>query len=242
MVDNASDNQDIFFDTLKQKYDDNDNIVYLRSRKNTGYARGNNIGIHYAKYVLKVDFVCVVNPDVTITQNDFIEKCISLYNQYEYSVLGPALLGGYGDNALCYLWKILDKRRIYWVKKLNLKRFNFIKKFKNKYRSIKNNGQVIDEHKTRDSVIYNNLKSIEAVYLDKNMNVTLLGCCLIFSPRFLDEFTGLCNKTFMYGEEYILTCICFKLGYKMLYSNKIKIKHENGKSVQTVREDANKGR
>jgi GT2 family glycosyltransferase len=241
VVDNASNNQDVFFDTLKQKYAGDDSIVYLRSRKNTGYARGNNMGIHYAKNVLKADFVCVLNPDVTITQDDFVDRCISLYNQHEYAVLGVGLSGGYRDNAWCYLRKILERKRIYIVKKFDLKRFNFIKKLKKKYRSRTCDVQIVDERKKKNSVSWNDIKRMGTVYLDRTMHVTLVGCCLVFSPTFFHDFTGFCNKTFMYGEEYILASICFGLDYRMLYSNEIKIQHENGKSVQTVIEDTGKG-
>lgn len=243
VVDNASDNQDVFFDTLKRKYGGDDSIVCLRSRKNTGYARGNNMGIHYAKNVLKADFVCVVNPDVTIEQNDFIEKCISLYNKYDYAVLGPTPLAGDNKEKLsCYFHNLYGDLRTYLAKKYNLKRFNIKKKMMNhkKQTQPENSGQSKPAPMSEVDRVYSEVVSKGTCILEKNMCVSLCGYCLVFSPTFLKKSGGFCRKTFLYGEEDLLACACHALGYRLLYSSEIEALHEGSKSMKSVEADDEK--
>lgn len=241
VVDNASDNQDVFFDTLKRKYGGDDSIVCLRSRKNTGYARGNNMGIHYAENVLKADFVCVVNPDVTIEQNDFIEKCISLYNKYDYAVLGPRLLwSGYRNELSCYIHNFFGDLRTYLAKKFNLKRFNIKKKMMNHKKQTEESVQSKPASRSEADKVFYDVKGKGTCILDETMCVSLVGCCLVFSPTFLENFGGLCRKTFLYGEEDLLACACHALGYRLLYSSEIKAMHEGGKSLKSVETDDEK--
>ena len=56
VVDN--DSRDGAIDKLKKQFKD---VHYIRNDKNDGYARGNNIGIKYAKNTLKANFVVILN-------------------------------------------------------------------------------------------------------------------------------------------------------------------------------------
>lgn len=239
VVDNASDNQKEFFETLKRAFRSEDNIVYLRSEKNLGYARGNNIGIDYAKRVLKADFVCVINPDVLVRQADFIDKCIKLYEKYNYAVMGPGIishgkdsnpLGGYRESVGYWIYAYFEDYRIYFIKKLNLNKFNI---FKRKRTDIQVNVGIEKHINIKDQV--------ETYILDRKMKVMLSGACLIFSPKFLDGFRGFCEKTFLYGEENILACVCFHLGYDLLYTSEVVTMHEGSKSLINI-EKSEKGR
>lgn len=236
VVDNDSDNQEKFFAYLKKAFQGANNIIYLKSFKNLGYAQGNNIGIDYAKCKLKADFVCVINPDVNIKSRDFIEKSIDLYREYKYTVLGPRIvkqgkdsnpLMGYNESVLHCLYSWIENYRIYFIKKYNLKKYNVIKK--------KQTGKQTDlKGKSEIQGIFEE----ETFLLHKDMKAQLSGACLIFSPIFLKEFNGFCKDTFLYCEECIVAFICYNLGYDLLYSSALITEHEGGKSLINIEDDS----
>ncbi len=96
IVDNDSDEGQI--EQIQEHFQYTNCVRYIRTGKNYGYAKGNNIGIYYAKYILKADYVCVCNPDLTVADSRFIEKCIDSYNKDQCAVIGPNVMecgGGY---------------------------------------------------------------------------------------------------------------------------------------------------
>ena len=52
--------------------------------KNQGFAKGNNAGCKYAIKKYKPDFICVINNDTIIEQNNFIEEIINCYKETKY--------------------------------------------------------------------------------------------------------------------------------------------------------------
>lgn len=229
IVDNDSKNQEYFFKTVKNRFEECKNISYLKAEINGGYAKGNNIGIHYAKYVLKSDFVCVINPDAVVVTPDFIEKAIKAYVEYGYALCGPRImhgntngnpLGGYSESKTFVAYRLWEDYRIYYIKKWNLGRFNLIKKFKNKENMTST--VIKEECSKRDTKLLNPL--------DKEC---LSGASIIFSPIFLDKYEGFCNKTFLYCEESILAYACYNLSLKLLYCDEIEVRHVGGCSTGT---------
>lgn len=237
VVDNDSNDQDNFFSKIKEVFPAEQNIVLLKSKYNAGYAKGNNIGIDYAKKKLKSDFICVINPDVVILSEDFIEKSINLYKKYGYALLGPAIishginsnpLGGYHESVSRCIYSFLENIRIYYTKILKLNRFNPFKK---------NNSSVyVDANISHTD--YNDKE--ETYFLNKNRKKQLSGACLIFSPLFLKEFSGFCKDTFLYCEESILAFVLYNLGYKLMYSSQVKTSHKGGASLMGAEDDADR--
>lgn len=230
IVDNNSQDTDEFFKMSMEKLKGYKNICFLKSDVNGGYAKGNNIGIYYAKYVLKSDFVCVINPDAVVVNQDFIEKTIELYDRYQYAVCGPAIIQngeninpllGYDESVLRLFFSVLNDYRIYFTKKYRLKRFAFYKK---------NNSNMKVRTKSSSGEKRVKINENRNVILLKNGRGVLSGACVIFSPLFLNNYDGFYNGTFLYCEEYILACACFNIGLKMLYSDEIIVEHEGGMS------------
>lgn len=238
IVDNASKDQTTFLKEVSNHCQNMRNIHILKSNENCGYACGNNIGIDFARKVIKSDYICVVNPDAEIKSEDFIEKSIELYHEYNYAICGPKIvkdgincnpIGGYKESILFHIYHLLENYRIVLVKKCKLGRFNFIKKLFSKYKNSKEmNGS---ETCVKDD------GDIEML-LNKSMEKQLSGACLIFSPTFLKAFSGFCDKTFLYCEETILTAVCFNMGYKILYSSQLEVFHESEKSFENTISDS----
>lgn len=230
LVDNQSEDSEQFFQEAFHELREYDNIVYLRSHENVGYARGNNIGIFYAKKVLKSDYVCVINPDTLIIEKDFVQKAIELYKKYKYAVCGPQIihngkncnpLGGYKESKWFVFSHLVEDYRIYFVKKFNLAKVNIFKKLTN-VRTKQYDTEIVKEKPESNRI------------LKKEDGEQLSGACLVFSPDFLCRYNGFYHGTFLYCEETILTYACYQLGLKQLYAHEIKVEHKGGVSVKQV--------
>jgi len=57
-----------------------------------GFAKGNNIGFNYAKYLLKSDFIALLNNDTYIKQPEFISLIIAKYDKFKFDVIGPDVI------------------------------------------------------------------------------------------------------------------------------------------------------
>lgn len=79
VVDNASDNGSYGF--IKKAFKQNKEIHVIKSHKNLGYARGNNLGITYARQKLCAEFVLVVNNDIVFTDREYILKMMGEYKK-----------------------------------------------------------------------------------------------------------------------------------------------------------------
>lgn len=66
IVDNGSSNDS--FQILSGKFIGNKEVTVLRTHRNYGFAKGNNIGIRYAKMVLKAEYVMLLNSDIVIME------------------------------------------------------------------------------------------------------------------------------------------------------------------------------
>ena len=165
VVDN--DSKDGAIEKLRKQFE---NAHYIINDKNDGYARGNNIGIKYAKNVLNANFVVIINSDVIIKDKQFGEKIITIYKKEEFYVMGPQVIGVYDkknqspisncdDQNINKLLMVNDLHYLAW--KLNA--IKLIRKLR-----APNNGDYVK----RD--IINKYECI------------CHGCCLIFSPLFFE--------------------------------------------------------
>lgn len=86
IVDNGSKNNS--YKVLRDKYSKENKIKVISSGENLGYAKGNNVGITYARKFLHADFVLVANNDTIFIDKNYIE---GLLNEYRP---GVGVLGG----------------------------------------------------------------------------------------------------------------------------------------------------
>ncbi len=215
IVDNGSSNNS--FDLLKEKYDDEVNVILIHSNENLGFAKGNNIGFNYAKTICKADFIVLLNNDTVIEQKDFNEVLVKKYEQYQYDVLGPDIvtLDGCHQNPGREIEWTKTKLFIFRLKKqIQFFLANFV--FMDKYLRINENGY-----------------SRELINRDV-VDVTLHGACLVFSFKYISRFDGLYDGTFLYMEEDILRLRAKYYGYLMVYSPELSIKHKEDIATNMV--------
>lgn len=86
IVDNGSYNDSYI--NLNKRYKKNKKIKIISNNKNEGFAKGNNIGIDYARKKLNADYVLVVNNDTIFIDKDYIKNLLEKYRS------GIGVIGG----------------------------------------------------------------------------------------------------------------------------------------------------
>lgn len=64
VVDNGSNNNSE--NQLKEFFKDNEDVIIIKSEKNLGFSKGNNLGIKFARKSYEFEFLCVLNNDTLI--------------------------------------------------------------------------------------------------------------------------------------------------------------------------------
>ncbi len=100
IVDNGSANDSCV--ELHSKIKKMRDVCLIRAKKNVGYARGNNIGIDYARKRLGAEFVLVINNDTIFIQSDYIERLLASYRK-NVAVIGSKILLKDGIQLPCYV-------------------------------------------------------------------------------------------------------------------------------------------
>lgn len=206
IVDNGSPNSS--FNDLNNKFKEYENIIFIKSDENLGFAKGNNLGFMYAKNNLKADFIIMANNDTMISQENFLQQINILYKKYNFAVLGPDILTADGIHQNPFLtckWTI---------NKLKLTRFK--QRIKYCLTLLYLDKLLLKKHEIeRKKVISYDI-----------VGASLHGACLIFSKNYIDIFDGLCDKTFLYMEEEILQLYLEQYKLISVYSPTLMIYHK----------------
>lgn len=196
------------------------NIDFIVSDRNLGFANGNNLGCEYAIKTYSPEFLCVINSDTIIEQNNFEIKIEELYNKFNFDVLGPKILPENLDSCNpFYAYENYDE--------IN----NAIKKAK------------------RDKLIYSIplirslydvVKSIKASIIkraplqngkEELLGVPLHGCALVFSKKYYNKYKKVFyDGTFMFHEEEFLTYRMRRDNLCFVYSPELEIVHNEGRA------------
>lgn len=232
VVDNNSSNQSGI--ELQKMYASNDNVKVILNSNNLGFAKGNNVGYSYAKNELDAEFIITINNDTIIDQKNFIELLINIFNENNYYVLGPDIIGvndKYHQNPLDArgvnleeVKKLLTSMTIQYYKFMFLgltHTFGVIKKLRN-----------LLSRKETTHILYSYAN--ENYKIPQN-DVKLHGACLVLSPLYVKHFDyAFLPLTYMYMEEDILYYICKKNNFKMLYDPKVYIYHKENASTDIL--------
>lgn len=216
IVDNASVNNSGI--ELKELYKNNSKIHVILNEKNLGFTGGNNIGFKYAKD-LNCNFICMMNNDTYLIQDDFFKQIEMEYNNSHCAVIGPEIHLLNGAIELVNK-KLISKeellQQIKRCKKSLIKNYLFIESLDLTLRKyIK---KVIGYKKDNNYRLNNPIEK-------RQEDVVLHGCCLIFTPIYIDKFDGLNHKTFLYKEEELLYVRLKQNNMLPVYNPDIKIFH-----------------
>ena len=194
----------------------------VRLDKNYGFAKANNRGIEYAKKKYNSKFYIVINNDVFINQANFLELIEKDYNDYNFDMLGTYIDSPTGESVNpfpAFKTKESVENEIIRCKKL-------IKIYDNKFLTSLLNTYLNVKHLFKKPIKPVNGKKTE-------MNVSLHGCCIIFSDKYVKKYTyPFYNETFLFHEEEFLYNRVVKDNLISMYDPKIKIFHKEGSSVK----------
>ena len=204
---------------LSEEYKDTA-IKVICLGENMGFAKGNNVGIHYLREKTDVEFIVVQNNDTEILQDSYERQIVEEYERSKFALLGPKVITKDGTISTNPIEDIIDSKRKAAV--LVIKRC--VKLFLN---TIHLNWFLND---VGTGVIPNTGISHEV----RQEGVMLHGCCLIFSPSFFSCFDGLYDRTFLYAEENILYLQLKKANLKTVYLPSLEILHLEDSATNSI--------
>jgi len=215
LVDNGSKNGKL--KTLEPEFAGQERIHFLYSDMNLGFANGNNLGFRYAKKELQAELIVLANNDLVFEQDDFVEKLLDRCEQTGFDVAGPKILSlvdGKNQNPVAVQYHSLQdlNKRI----------------FKDSVLSFLCNFDL----DRRVQKIF--AKEIQEVAYQPGMDFQIHGACMFFANAFVERYDGLCDKTFMYGEENILKYMVVRDGLKLEYLDDVTVYHKEGSSTGVI--------
>lgn len=217
IVDNASPNGTGA--ELAQKFASDPYVDVILNPDNSGFARGNNLGVRYVADELDADFVCVLNNDVEIQQHGFIEGIERIYEEHPFDLLGPDILSVF--SGIHQSPKSLHAVNLEGVRKKR----SFVRRSQNPVLLLLSSGEKnspaiwrIAQRRNRAKQNIDSAKAMESVVLH--------GSCVIFSRRYIDRHPEpFYPKTFMYYEMEILDWLCRRENCVVRYDPSISMLH-----------------
>lgn len=214
IVDNGSKNKSK--ERLHACFDNNSDIYIIESEKNLGFAKGNNLGIRYARNILKADYVFVVNSDI-LTSKTLYSEIIEI-NYSGVGVISPSVIKKNGEKQLpaintdnIELTIKNTKKQIEIAVLLNLPIISSIYRC---YKKIKSNEELAEPQ--------------------ENKQYAIQGCSYFLTPLFFKYYNELYPETFLYWEEIDLAYYLDKVGLKAIIVNTSPVIHLDGKSVEKL--------
>lgn len=237
VVENGSSNES--WDELSRLYG-NTSIHLIKSDKNLGFARGNNLGIRYATDKLNCKFVLVVNNDTIFNDSNLLTNLMEATGE-GIAVIGPRIISADGQeqnptNIVVSKEAIEEEYRICNSFRHKFNQSKFGKKLINNKTYIKVKDylkKVIkgSETTTNTSSIHENCQSVDLV---------LHGSCMMLTEEYFKYYPELFPETFLYFEENILTLLTRKVGLKKKFINNCYIYHKEDQSSQMSFNNLNK--
>ena len=233
IVDNCSPNNS--GNELSEYYKNHQNIKLILNKNNSGFSAGNNVGIDYARDVLKSKFVAVCNNDIIIQDKQIYAHISNDYKKYNFAVLGPRIYqpddknGTHNPvNSEPYSYRETKKALI------NFRILSFLSYF--------NLDQVLLNKKNENKIVKNTTCTSNDFYEKIHMNVFLHGSFFVLSPLYLEKCKRLNEYTFMFNEELVLFKQIVELNLCTIYDPEIVIFHDHMTSSNSISKSHSRNR
>lgn len=248
IVDNGSQNGSV--EQLREHFDDEPRVHVIAADENLGFAKGNNLGIRYAREQFDSDFIVAANSDI-LFEEEICERLAGIYDRRPYAILGGDIV----DATRTQHFNPVARERRYtlnymrkqvlvsWAKAVM---FRLIKVLHLKGAvaghygvSVQDGGMGEGEEGKKAATREVDGKAVAADDREEEEmeGVLLHGCCLVFSRDFFAEFEGFWEGTFLYAEEEILYYLAKKKGLRVLYSPKVTCMHKEAVTTNTLYRD-----
>lgn len=203
LVDNGSTNASCHY--LQEKYGNNKKISILKTGKNYGFAKGNNIGISYARKKLGAEYVMLLNSDIIINDNTYLRKMVGADS------LGVGVIGS----------RILEPNN-----KTIKMMYRYVTFPASIYQYLTLLAEYLD-HPLYHLLWKNKLKKYKGTHI-------LKGCDLLLTPAYFQCYKDLDPRTFLYCEEELLYLRCRKAGLKEKLITNTYLYHKDGQSTKIL--------
>ena len=201
VVDNGSKNGSL--EAFREKYQKQEFVFIIETRKNIGFAKGNNLGIRYARKKLGAQYIFVVNNDTIFTDPQYFDRLLAhcgpktgIIRSNIRLTDGSIFQEGWLD--LCYPW-VLRKYLDYFFIVHGMEKYN-------------------------GKIPHNRNKALKTKILS--------GCALLFTPEFFRHYKGFYPRTFLYCEEAILCLMCERYGLEQVKVEDTEIYHKEDQSSE----------
>ena len=224
IVDNFS--TDDSLEKLKNQYHNTD-IILLSSKRNLGFANGNNLGILYARERLNISNIFLVNSDILFLDKNLITTLMNNIDN-NVAVIGPEIFNI--NNEPAYLSRLdlvsyKNQKKDYLSRSIYLKIRNQKLLYK-LYKLLKKN------RKAYIAPIYKGCSYRNEEVSD---SMWIPGCAFLLTENYFKNYKMLYPYTFMYYEESILAYLCKKKNLKLKYIKSVHLLHKDGKSTETIK-------
>lgn len=203
IVDNASSNESYGY--LKKAYRNHMLVSVIKAKKNYGFAKGNNIGIHYAREKLGAEYIMLLNNDTVLDDPLYLKKMIAS-DELKVGVIGSKIRQSKNRNM----------KKIYRYVRFPATLVYYLKLFCKKMR-------------------FNGIQQIfECKLMEYQGDYILHGCVLLLTPAYFQNYDDLDARTFLYCEEELLYIRCLRAGLQEKLVNEISIFHKGGQSSEIL--------
>lgn len=178
-------------------------LTCLFPEENLGYAKGNNLGLQYLREICKCEYCFVVNPDVYFIE-DVINSIIDAFeNNPDYAIITSARIDPLAEKPqLQYMTRVYDTFNLQFLSYFNLARHYYLLKKYGVYTYDTRKSDLID------------IAVAPGSFFGIRMNAFPDG-------KVLDE------RTFLYGEEDLLSMKCKKMGLKIGFLSNVIYEHRH---------------
>lgn len=214
IVDNNSKNESV--ERITEEFGDINNVTIINNEENIGFARGNNVGISYARENLNCDFVFVLNNDTVINDKMLCENLIKKYYK-GVGVINPMCCNTDGSLQIPY-GKYKLSLVVGTIRVLIYIVWSFIRNTLGLNMSITKKLNL----------------NLEDGYIEQYKYV-IQGPAYILTPDFFENYKILFPKTFLYCEELMLAWYIHKANLKTIVISDAKLIHKECGSTQNFK-------
>ncbi|MCT4403058.1 MULTISPECIES: glycosyltransferase [Leuconostoc] len=225
IVDNASPNES--GKKLEKLFLNNKNVDVILSNNNTGYAKGNNLGIRYALEKYSPDFIILANNDIEFKQNNFSELLQESFQKKNFDILGPDIF--VPETGIHQNPKQSNSYTIEQVQKINnnsirlLNQNNLLFSFRANLKRVSRLRKFVIQKRKATSIKTDTIQ----------LNVVLHGSLLVFSKQFFDKMMiPFDENTFFYFETEILDRKMKELNMIAKYDPSMVVYHHQNTSTR----------
>ncbi|MBM7710852.1 glycosyltransferase [Enterococcus xiangfangensis] len=219
VVDNCSTTN--AFEIIEKKYREQRAVAVIRTNRNLGFSKGNNVGIAVAREKGAVD-IAVINNDTVIHDRQFIEKYYQLERSDTY-IISPRIISAIDGNDqnpfMVTNHFIKNKQMAIRLALIGLVKYFFILLGTKEFWEKRNVG--------RDYTLGLAVRELKSETDDYMFH----GAAFILTEKFNQQFDKIPDLTFMYEEETLLYIVLRQLGLQYVYTPKLVIHHKEQAST-----------